>query len=82
MMGVGGAKTWWTASELADLALPALPRVKRKVNELAASARWALRVDASGSPLARPRAGVRPGRTLLRTVPRRRHIPGAVPVWW
>lgn len=51
-----GGKIWFTAAELADLALPGLPRTKRKVNERAASERWALKVDDAGNPLARPRA--------------------------
>lgn len=52
-----GTKTWFTAAELADLALPGLPRIKRKVNERAADENWALAVDSRGAPLARPRAG-------------------------
>ncbi|MEZ5709697.1 MAG: transposase domain-containing protein [Blastomonas sp.] len=52
-----GTKTWFTAAELADLALPGLPSAKRKVNERAAEERWALASDDSGQPLARPRAG-------------------------
>lgn len=52
-----GTKTWFTAAELAELALPGLPRIKRKVNERAADERWALAVDSRGAPLARPRAG-------------------------
>ncbi|MEO6217733.1 MAG: transposase domain-containing protein [Sphingomonas sp.] len=53
MKSVGG-KIWFTAAELAELALPGLPKAKRKINEDHA-ARWALQVDASGAPLARPR---------------------------
>jgi putative transposase len=52
-----GGKTWLTAAELAELRLPGLPRVKRKVNERAADERWALRTDDKGAPLARPRRG-------------------------
>ncbi len=59
MTAMGGVqlKEWFTAAELAELALPGLPRVKRKVNELAADRRWALREDTAGQPLARPRGG-------------------------
>ncbi|MDP1967154.1 MAG: transposase domain-containing protein, partial [Reyranella sp.] len=49
------------AAELAELALPGLPRVKRKINEVARARRWALEVDAAGFALARPRAGQRGG---------------------
>lgn len=48
-------KIWFTAAELADLALPGLARVKRKVNERASTECWALAVDDAGLPLARPR---------------------------
>jgi len=62
MMAAGGAhRTWFTAAELAELGLPGLPRVKRKVNELAKARGWPLAVDAQGLPLARPRAGQRGG---------------------
>lgn len=61
MTTLGGRQTWFTAAELADLALPGLPRVKRKINELAKARRWALQVDAAGGALARPRAGQRGG---------------------
>lgn len=50
-----GNKQWFTAAELANLKLPGLSTVKRKVNERAAEERWALRVDATGMPLCRPR---------------------------
>lgn len=53
-MKVGGGKTWFTAAELADLALPGLPRIKRKVNERAAAELWSQRVDNDGQSLARP----------------------------
>lgn len=52
----GGGKTWFTAAELAELRLPGLPGTKRKINERAAGEGWALRTDAAGAPLARPRA--------------------------
>ena len=51
------APSWYTAAELADLALPGLPATKRKVNDLAAAKGWALARDLGGAPLARPRAG-------------------------
>lgn len=60
-MIVTGGKTWFTATELAALALPGLSKAKRKVNERAAAERWALRLDDKGAPLARPRAGARGG---------------------
>ena len=56
MISTGG-KCWFTAAELADLALPGLPRQKRKVNERAADEFWAVKTDASGAPLARTRQG-------------------------
>ncbi|WCT72080.1 transposase domain-containing protein [Sphingomonas naphthae] len=56
MIGSGG-KQWFSAAELADMALPGLPRVKRKVNERAEAERWALKVDSDGKALARPRGG-------------------------
>lgn len=62
MTAVGG-KSWWTAAELAEQKLPGLSTAKRKINELAQANRWALRTDASGLPLARPRIG-RGGRAL------------------
>jgi len=49
-----GGKSWFTAGELAELALPGLPKAKRKVNERAAAEGWALKVDQAGLPLARP----------------------------
>lgn len=52
-----GGKIWFTAAEIADLALPGLPKAKRKVNERAAEENWALKVDAAGMPLAQPRQG-------------------------
>lgn len=50
-----GGKSWFTAAELAELRLPGLPKAKRKINERAAAERWALKTDAAGRPLARPR---------------------------
>lgn len=57
MIEIGGGKTWFTALELETLALPGLPRTKRKINERAAEERWALKVDDHGQPLSRPRKG-------------------------
>lgn len=60
-MKLGGGKEWYTAAELAELALPGLPKVKRKINERAVAECWALRTDTNGAPLARPRVGARGG---------------------
>lgn len=54
MIGTG---TWMTATEIAEAGLPGLPREKRKVNELIARDRWALRVGPDNTPLHRKRAG-------------------------
>lgn len=51
-----GGKIWFTAAELAELALPGLPKAKRKINEDHAP-RWSYQVDAHGAPLAQPRRG-------------------------
>lgn len=50
-------KLWYSAAEIAALALPGLPRTKRKVNEFAKANRWAERLGTNGMLLARPRAG-------------------------
>jgi len=50
-----GGRNWFTAAELAELKLPGLPKTKRKINEKAAAERWALKGDAAGLALARPR---------------------------
>lgn len=50
-----GGKFWFTSKELGELKLPGLPSSKRKVNERAEKECWALKVDADGMPLARPR---------------------------
>lgn len=50
-------KHYYTAAELAELALPGLSKAKRKINERAEKERWALRTDESGAPLARRRSG-------------------------
>lgn len=55
-MKLGGGKEWFTAAELADLGLAGLGRVKRRINETAASEGWALRTGKFDEPLARPRA--------------------------
>lgn len=55
MNGAGGQE-WYTAAELAALRVPGLPTSKRHVNERASIEAWALRTDAAGRPLARPRA--------------------------
>lgn len=54
---IAEGKRWFSADELAQLRLPGLPRVKRKVNERARLEGWAFRLSASGSPLSRQRAG-------------------------
>lgn len=56
-MIANGGKSWFTAAELADLALPGLPTSKRKINERADAENWALKVDDNGEPRARPRKG-------------------------
>lgn len=53
-MKPAGGKIWFSAAELADLALPGLPRTKRKINEDHAAG-WLLQVSTGGQPLARPR---------------------------
>lgn len=60
-MKLGGGKEWFTAAELAELALPGLSRAKRKVHERAVEECWALRQGEDGTPLARPRVGARGG---------------------
>jgi len=50
-------KGWFTAAELADLALPGLPADKRSINRRARDERWHLKVDGAGQPLSRPRVG-------------------------
>ncbi|PTS73823.1 hypothetical protein DBR17_17900 [Sphingomonas sp. HMWF008] len=55
-MKPAGGKVWFTAAELAELALPGMPRTKRNMTERAASECWAVRTDANGAPLARKRA--------------------------
>jgi len=57
MIELGGGKTWFTALELEKLALPGLPKSKRKINERADAENWALALDDDGTPRARPRKG-------------------------
>ncbi|VWX62536.1 transposase domain-containing protein [Sphingorhabdus sp. 109] len=52
-----GTKTWYSASDLAELELPGLPREKRKINARARDERWAIAVDDKGQPLMRRRSG-------------------------
>ncbi len=61
MIVSGGGKNWFTAQEIADLALPGLAKVKRKVNERIEKEGWKAALDASGMPMARPRKGSRGG---------------------
>ena len=46
---------WFTAAELAELALPGLPRTKRGVQDVAGREGWAQQMDAEGQGLSRPR---------------------------
>jgi putative transposase len=55
-VGVSG-KHYFTAAELAALALPGLGKTKRRINDRAALEQWALKTDSSGAPLARRRVG-------------------------
>lgn len=50
-------REWFTAAELAELALPGLPGDKRSINRRARDERWQHRCDVSGEPLARARSG-------------------------
>lgn len=56
-MKLSVTKQWFTAAELAELKLPALPHTKRKINERAQSENWAFRTDEQGLPMARARLG-------------------------
>ena len=51
------ARDWFTATELAELALPGLPADKRAINRRARDERWHLRSGSDGNPRVRPRAG-------------------------
>lgn len=57
------ARDWFTAAELAELALPGLPGDKRSLNRRASEERWPDRAGPGGEPLSRPRAGRRGGGT-------------------
>ncbi len=48
---------WFTAAELAVLALPGLPGDKRSINRVARDQRWQMRRDVASQMLARPRLG-------------------------
>ena len=51
-------REWFSAAELADLSLPAMPADKRSIARRAQDERWSLRADAqTGEMLVRPRAG-------------------------
>lgn len=50
-------RSWFTAAELAELALPGLPGGKRSINRRAREERWSARSGADGKPLVRPHAG-------------------------
>lgn len=52
-----GVQEWFTASELADLALPGLPIDKRSINRRAREENWQMRSSAVGDALSRPRIG-------------------------
>jgi len=51
------AREWFTAAELADLALPGMPADKRSLNRRAREERWNLRLGSDGQALVRPRIG-------------------------
>lgn len=58
VVAVAAAATeWFSAAELAELALPGLPGDRRSLQRRARDERWASRSDAAGQPLCRPRAG-------------------------
>jgi putative transposase len=50
-------RDWFTAAELAELALPGLPADKRSINRRAQDDRWTTRRDGKGGALVRPRTG-------------------------
>lgn len=53
----GAQRDWWTAAELAQLALPGMPADKRSINRRAQEERWSVRHGAAGEALVRTRAG-------------------------
>lgn len=57
IVDAAAAPEWFTAAELADMALPGLPGDKRSLNRRARQENWSLRVASDGSPLSRPRVG-------------------------
>lgn len=57
MSGPIARRDWFSAGELAQLALPGLSAAKRKINERAAAEGWALRTGPGGEALARLRTG-------------------------
>lgn len=50
-------REWFTAAELAELALPGLPADKRSINRKAQTDGWSMRRGADGAALVRPREG-------------------------
>ena len=50
-----GTGAWFTAAELADLALPGMPRTKRGMRDVIVRQGWAGATDDQGAPLSRPR---------------------------
>lgn len=72
---------WFTAAELAEMALPGLPTTKRGVQDLAVREGWANRMDEAGEALSRPRrargGGVEYHLTLL-PAPARARLLGRV----
>lgn len=50
-------QAWFSAAELAELALPGLPGDKRSITRRAREERWASQTNAQGALLARPRRG-------------------------
>ena len=51
------SRAWFSAAELAELALPGLPADKRSVTRRAQEERWSVRHGGDGEALVRPRAG-------------------------
>ena len=50
-------REWFTAAELAELALPGLPGDKRSINRRAQDERWTMRAGVAGEALVRSRTG-------------------------
>lgn len=86
MTTAAAPSTWYTAAELAQLALPGVPSNRQRVDQCADAQRWRSRTGDDGAPLARRRAG-RGGGTeyhasLLPEAARlalARRVPGATP---